>query len=132
MDAGLLFIEGFNSLAMDVHITAQEKGWWDMRDSLVQAAEKHSPELAEFARKAVACQMIALEHSELSEGLEGLRKNLNDDKIPEFTMEEAEAADCIIRIMDRAYARKLRIAEAVVAKMAMNRTRPHMHGGKAF
>jgi len=41
-------------------------------------------------------------------------------------------ADCIIRIMDYAESKGLRIAAAVVAKAAYNETRPHLHGGKAF
>lgn len=131
------FVSCFNEMAKRVHETAVDKGWWDMRDLLVRVAAVHEGRegtsgLTEFAKKAVASQMIALEHSELSEGLEGIRKDLNDDKIPEFTMEEAEAADTIIRIMDRGVSRKLRIAEAIIAKMAMNKTREHLHGGKAF
>lgn len=129
---GDVFITSFNTLAKEAHQTARDKGWWEQRDKLVKVAKSHSKELGGFAEQCIAALGVALEHSELSEGLEGMRKELVDDKIPEFSMEEAEAADTIIRIMDRGVNRKLRVAEALVAKMKMNKTRPHLHGGKAF
>lgn len=115
MDATIanLFVSSFNQLAGEIHQTAVSKGWWD--------TERNNGEI------------IALMHSELSEALEAIRHgNPPDDKLPEFTGAEAELADVIIRIMDMAPGRGWRIAEAVVAKMAYNRTRPHKHGGKAF
>jgi NTP pyrophosphatase (non-canonical NTP hydrolase) len=45
-------------------------------------------------------EMIALMHSELSECLEGVRKDLMDDHLPAFTQEAAEMADTAIRIFD--------------------------------
>jgi len=76
---------------------------------------------------------IALAHSELSECLEGVRAgNPPSTKIPEFTKAEAELADTVIRLMDTAYARGWRLAEAIIAKHEYNLTRPHMHGGKLF
>ena len=72
-------------------------------------------------------------HSELSEALEALRNgNPPDDKIPQFTGAEAELADVIIRVMDYAEARGFNVAQALVAKVEYNKTRPRMHGGKRF
>ncbi len=126
------FIQAFNAISAGVHSTAKEKGWWKDRDDLVAVAAKHSPELGAFAESALRGLSIALKHSELSEALENIRHNYKpDDKIPEFTGEEAEYADVIIRIMDTAIARNLRVAEALVAKIEMNKTREFKHGGKS-
>lgn len=68
-------------------------------------------------------EKIALMHSELSEMLEGVRKNLPDSHLPEFKSEEVEAADLFIRLLDYCGWRKLRFAEAVQAKLRYNRVR---------
>ncbi len=73
-----------------------------------------------------------LEVTELAECVEGVRRgNPPDEHCPEFTTEEIELADCVIRIMDHATARNCRLGEAIVAKMEYNEGRPYKHG-KAF
>lgn len=66
---------------------------------------------------------IALMHSELSEMLEGVRTDAASDKIPEFTSEEEEMADVLIRALDYCGWRKLRVTAAVRAKLEYNKTR---------
>lgn len=85
------------------------------------------------ATKRNDAEMIALMHSELSEALEGLRKgDPANDQLPEFSYQEVEFADVIIRMMDMARARGLRIAEALEMKREYNKNRSYRHGGKTI
>jgi len=68
-------------------------------------------------------EVIALMHSELSEALEGWRKDLMDDHIPNRKNMEVELADCVIRIFDTAHAEGLDIGGAMAEKFAYNQTR---------
>jgi len=68
-------------------------------------------------------------HSELSEGLEYLRKgNRHSDHICKFLGIEEELADVIIRIMDYSVRKKWNVAEAIEAKIKFNSGREYMHG----
>lgn len=78
-------------------------------------------------------EKIALMHAELSEALEAERKDvLSSEHIPEFTGVEEEFADVFIRIMSFSAANKIRLGQAIVAKMRYNESRPYKHGGKKF
>jgi NTP pyrophosphatase (non-canonical NTP hydrolase) len=84
-------------------------------------------------------ELIALCHAELSEALEGHRKNLPDDKLPHRSMVEVELADCLIRIFDLAGGLGLDLGGAFVEKMEYNRKRADhkienrkLEGGKAY
>jgi len=88
--------------------------------------------------KAAAVK-IALCHSELSEALEGFRKDLMDDHLPHRKMAEVELADLLIRVFDLAGRHGLDVAAALAEKHAYNATRPDHKkenrlavGGKKF
>jgi NTP pyrophosphatase (non-canonical NTP hydrolase) len=131
--APLGFGQVFRETAQEVYATARLKGWWDSRDGMERLAYSEAPGLLEFTKATLDAACIALIHSELSEAIEAARAgDPPDDKIPEYSGVEAELADVIIRIMDIAAHRGWRVGDAVEAKMAMNRTRSRMHGGKKF
>ena len=45
-------------------------------------------------------ELLMLVTSELAEALEGDRKNLKDDKLPQYKMFDVEIADALIRLFD--------------------------------
>ncbi len=107
------FVSAWNDLQKEIHDNAKEKGWWEK--------ERNDGEL------------LALIHSEISEALEGLRAgNPPDDKVPQHSSAAVELADAIVRIMDMAQARGWDVAQALVDKVAYNKTRAYRHGGKKF
>lgn len=118
------FVSGFHILAALAHENSRSKGFWSLHDDL--KSHPRWPEIEVLWKLS----RIALFHSEASEALEGIRKNLNDDHLPHRSMEVAELADVIIRILDYAGAYNLPIAEVVLEKMAYNTSRPYMHGDK--
>lgn len=92
------------------HGLAKRAGWWN------------DPATGELKDRNDG-EMIALMHSELSEALEGLRKNKNDDHLPHRKSVEVELADTLIRIFDFAGARNLDLAGALIEKLAYNQRR---------
>ena len=90
-----------NELAAEIH--KNNRKWW--------------PDDTKTRNKGEA---IALMHSELSEALEGERKNLKDEKLPHRPAAEVELADCIIRILDYCYGFGYDIEGAVHEKIAYN------------
>lgn len=68
-------------------------------------------------------EMLCLVHSEISEAMEGHRKNLQDDKLPHRKMIEVELADAIIRIFDIAAGLGLDLGGAFVEKTKYNMNR---------
>ena len=84
-------------------------------------------------------ELLALIHSEISEALEGERKNLMDDKLPHRKMAEVELVDAIIRILDYAGGFGYDLQGAFDEKMAYNAKRKDHQvearkqaGGKAW
>lgn len=117
-------MEKFVDVVEACHKASLAGGWWnglDPQDPYVFATQ------------------LALVHSEVSEALEGVRKNKMDDHLTDRKAEEVELADACIRIFDLAGARKLDLYGAIIEKMAYNQKRADhkpanraADGGKKF
>lgn len=92
------------------HGRAWNAGWWHD----INTGEKLDRNVPE---------MLCLIHSEVSEALEGFRKNMMDDKLPHRKMIEVELADVIIRVFDLAGGLNLDVAGAIIEKMLYNANR---------
>ncbi len=103
------FTDAVKLLQNDCHNAAVDAGWWhdDDGNPLPPDVPKH----------------IALMHSELSEMLEGDRKDLMDEHLPHRKSIEVEAADLLIRLMDVSKGYGLDLAGAYVEKRAYNASR---------
>jgi hypothetical protein len=101
------YVESTNALQKLCHGLAKEAGWWtDLMTG--EPVERNKGE------------MFCLMHSEISEAMEGARKNLMDDHLTDRKMEEVELADTIIRIFDYAGAHNLDLGGALVEKLSYN------------
>lgn len=77
-------------------------------------------------------ELLCLIHSEISEAMEGERKDLMDDKLPHRKMAEVELVDALIRIFDYAGAFGYDLEGAYREKMAFNAARAdHKHEARA-
>jgi NTP pyrophosphatase (non-canonical NTP hydrolase) len=108
------------------HGAAEEAGWYV------------DPKTGEPLDRNIG-EMLCLMHSEISEAMEGYRKNLNDTHLPTYPMITVELADLLIRAFDLAGYLDLDLANAVLDKLDYNQNRADhklenrvKEGGKKF
>lgn len=102
--------DNINALSKEVHEDNVKAGWW----TDLETGAKKDRNIGE---------LLCLVHSEVSEAMEGVRKNLQDDKLPHRSMFEVELADTLIRIFDIAGAYNLDLGGAIEEKRAFNKQR---------
>jgi len=99
-------VNSINSLATEVH--TNNIGWWIDLDT------------GEPLKNVNISEKLMLIVSEVSEAMEGHRKNLMDDKLPHRNMVEVELADAVIRILDLSNALGFDLGGAIQEKIAYN------------
>jgi len=108
-----------NDLSIIIHQRNVIAGWWtDIKTGeTLLGQDKYGRD-----RRNVP-EMLCLIHSEVSEAMEGYRKKLPDDKLPQRSMFEVELADVLIRIFDLAGGHNLDLGGAVLEKLEYNTKR---------
>lgn len=116
---------------------AMAAGWYQQYAMLIDSLKGTG--LVAFADKLWQGQRLALIHSEVSEALEGVRKDKQDEHLPHLKSVDVELADVLIRIFDYAGQYDIDLDAAVRAKLAYNAERADhkpenraKEGGKAF
>jgi NTP pyrophosphatase (non-canonical NTP hydrolase) len=108
------YLRDMDDLAFTLNANARKKGFWDAD--------------TEDNRVIFYLKQLAMVHSEVSETLEAIRKEMGDDVVVE------ELADIIIRVLDLWAGMSTdqytnhSLAKAVNEKMEKNSSRPKMHG----
>ena len=117
-----------NGMVAYFHAKSKDAGWW---------ADAAGVDLTQ--NRYVIATKLMLIVSEVSEAMEGLRKDLMDDKLPHRKMGEVELGDSLIRIFDLAGALGYDLGGATMEKDAFNSVRadhkPEARvavGGKAY
>lgn len=112
--------QALNALSEMIHARNVEAVWWT--DINTGQDLRGKDELGRDRRNVP--ELLCLVHSEVSEAMEGYRKNRMDDKLTSRTMFEVELADVFIRIFDIAGAHNLDLSGAVFEKLTFNKHRP--------
>ena len=97
---------GIRDLSFVCHRQASLAGWWS------------NPMTVETVPR---CLMLVV--SEIAEAMEGDRKDLMDDHLPDRKMIEVELADAVIRIFDLAEMLDLDVPGAMIEKLLYNQNR---------
>ncbi len=105
-----IITKAINDLVKIAHGNSVKAGWYNDL-STGEKIERNEGEL------------LCLIHSEISEAMEGIRKDLMDDKLPHRKMVEVELADAVIRICDFAGYKSLDLGGAIIEKLEYNKKR---------
>jgi NTP pyrophosphatase (non-canonical NTP hydrolase) len=107
-----LEVLAIDNLCNTINDWAEKKGWNEEKDSV--------------DRKLAEMMLMTTEIAEAAEGVRS-KVTMMDDKIPDFSSEEAELADLMIRVFHYCGRRGLRLGLAIQQKHLYNISRPYRH-----
>ena len=118
--------------AKQCHEASYNNGWWHDPDT-----GEELPTTGFLGAHVIGCK-IGLINSEVSEIMEGHRKQKMDDKLPQYREMDVEIVDVLIRAFDLAGKMGSPISEIYEAKMGFNDVRidhtleARKNGGKLY
>lgn len=130
-----LLSEAIRGLIQHSHARSYNAGWWQDPVTGADLIPPHlngsANEIREQYTPYVLATKIALIHSEVSEMLEAIRTDVQDNKLPEFKGVTVESADVMIRVADlmgmltmlNKNAYEYDLASAILAKFWYNKKR---------
>lgn len=110
--------EALNFLIDHSHGAAKARGWWTDKAGIDMT--KH---YVGENRDNLITQKLMLIISEIVEAFEGVRKDAQDDHLPDLKSLDVELADAFIRLLDTAGGLSIDLAEAYLRKHAYNAVR---------
>lgn len=125
--------DAVDTLVIICHSLSVNSGWWKDR--------KTGEDVRDFPERLdeKVPEKLMLTVSELSEAMEGHRKGMQDEHLPDLTSFEVELGDALIRIADLAGAHGISLGTAVMRKLKYNQQRPdhklearQAEGGKRY
>jgi len=114
------------------HRASYNNGWWHDPDT-----GEELPTKGFLGAHVIGCK-IGLINSEVSEIMEGHRKQKMDDKLPQYSAMDVEIVDVLIRLLDLAGKMDTPVDEIYGEKMKFNDVRPdhalenRKQGGKLY
>lgn len=118
--------EAIDELKIECHMRSLRAGWYKDYEQLISILSTFDSDRdsLHFVEKLFITSRLCLTHSEISEAMEGSRKNLPDDHLPQYPMVHVELADALIRIFDLAgFLRIENFGRIVREKMEYNAVR---------
>lgn len=118
--------------AKECHKASYGNGWWHDPDT-----GRELPTEGFLGAHVIGCK-IGLINSEVSEVMEGHRKQKMDDKLPQYRAIDVELVDVLIRVFDLAGQQGTPLTEIYKEKMKFNDIRPdhqlekRKKGGKLY
>jgi NTP pyrophosphatase (non-canonical NTP hydrolase) len=114
----------FDAVGQEIHAWARSNGFYNREQFTCRDPVTGDVE-GRITNPSLPAEKLMLIVTEVAEAMEALRDG-------DAVVEGEEVADIVIRCLDYAAWRGIRLDDVIAAKMEANRQRPYLHGRAAF